>query len=160
MSLEAVFSKFNPVSQWKDAESIIVEDIMSSNFTATVLERDINSALKELIDDHWRGVLVDIRPRGAVHKRILCHWGSVSLNIFVDLSTMFEVRSKKIWLKDYTLSVNNAEKTGLVEEAVKDMQPVVDLEGFVFPLNVDRIEMGEESIKLVTKPLPQSFGGT
>ncbi len=160
MCLETSFSKFNPISQWKDAESIVVEDIMSGNFTATVREKDINSALKEQIgDDHWRSVHVDIRPEGLFAKGYYVTGGSVSLKILVELSTKLEVRSKKIWLKDYTLSVNNAEKTGLVEDAVRDLQPVVDLEDFVFPLSVDRIEMGEESIKLVTKTLPRSFDG-
>ena len=55
--------------------------------------------------------------------------------------------------------MNNAEKTGLVEEEVRNLQPVVDLEDFVFPLSVDRIEMGEKSVKLVTKTAPQSFDG-
>ncbi|GAB6280652.1 MAG: DUF2993 domain-containing protein [Thermovirga sp.] len=159
MVLETAFSKFNPISQWKDAESIVVEDIMSGNFTATILEEDINSALKEQIGDHWRGVLVDIRPDGLFARGYYVTGGGVSLKILVDLSTKLEVRSKKIWLKDYALSVNNAEKTGLVEEEVRNLQPVVDLEDFVFPLSVDRIEMGEKSVKLVTKTAPQSFDG-
>lgn len=159
MRLETAFSKFNPVSQWKDAESIAVEDIMSGNFTATVREGDINSALKEQMDDNWQDVRVEIRPKGLFAKGYYVVGGSVSLKILVELSTKLEVRSKKIWLKDYTLSVNNAEKTDLVEDAVKDLQPVVDLEDFVFPLSVDRIEMDNKSIKLVTKTLPESFDG-
>lgn len=160
MSLETFFSKFNPVSQWEDAESIAVEDIMSGKFAATVREGDINSALKEEIgDEHWEKVHVDIRPEGLFVRGYYVTGGSVSLRILVELSTNLEVRSKKIWLKDYTLSVNNAEKTGLVEEAVRDLQPVVDLEGFVFPLSVDRIEMGEDSVRLETKTEPQSFDG-
>ena len=119
----------------------------------------IRSSRSEIGDDHWRNVHVDIRPEGLFARGYYVTGGSVSLKILVELSTKLEVRSKKIWLKDYSLSVNNAEKTALVEEAVKDLQPVVDLEGFVFPLSVDRIEMGETSIKMVTKTMPQSFDG-
>ena len=160
MILETAFSKFNPVYQWRDAGSIVVEDIMSGNFSAKVCEGDINSALKEQIaNDHWRGICVDIRPEGLFARGYYVTGGSVSLKILVELSTKLEVRSKKIWLKDYTLSVNNDEKTALVEEAVRDLQPVVDLEDFVFPLSVDSIEMGAGSVRLATKTLPKPFAG-
>lgn len=160
MVLETAFSKFNPVTQWKDAGSIVVEDIMSGNFTAMVREGDINSALQEKIDGgHWQNVCVDIRPEGLFARGYYVTGGSVSLRILVELSTKLEARSKKIWLKDYTLSVNNDEKTALVEKAVRDLQPVVDLGDFVFPLSVDSIEMEGGSVRLATKTLPKPFEG-
>ncbi|MDO9509614.1 MAG: hypothetical protein Q7I97_09825 [Thermovirgaceae bacterium] len=159
MSLETMFNKFNPVAEWSDPEKISVENIMAGNFSATVCEADINKALSEKIDENWKNVQVDIKPEGLFARGYYVVKGSVSLKILVELSTGLEVRSRKIWLNNYKLFVNNAEKTSIVKDAVKDLQPVVDLEDFVFPLNVDRIEMGSDTIRLVTKTAPKPFAG-
>jgi hypothetical protein len=159
MALETRFGKFNPVSEWVDAESIKVEEILSGNFAATVLEGDINSALREQIDENWENVRVEIRPGGIFARGYYVVRGSISLKILVELSTALEVRSRKVWLKDYSLFVNNAEKTSIVEQAVRDLQPVVDLEDFVFPLNIDSLDLGGNSVKLSTRTPPQIFEG-
>jgi hypothetical protein len=159
MALETSFSKFNPVSEWVDAESIRVEEILSGNFTASVLESDINAALKDQIDENWQNVRVEIRPGGIFARGYYVVRGSISLKILVELSTGLEVRSKKVWLKDYSLFVNNAEKTSIVEQAVRDLQPVVDLEDFVFPLNIDSLDLGGRSVKLTTRTPPKAFDG-
>jgi hypothetical protein len=159
LSLETAFSRFNPVLQWMDPESVVLEEIMSGNLSAAVLEKDINSALKEHVDDNWQSVKVEISPEGLSARGYYVVRGSVSLKILVELSTGLEVRGKKVWLKDYTLSVNNAEKTDLVRDAVKDLQPLVDMEDFVFPVNVDRIETAKGSVRLFTRTAPRPFGG-
>ncbi|HDQ93250.1 MAG TPA: DUF2993 domain-containing protein [Synergistetes bacterium] len=159
MALETRFSKFNPVSEWVDAESIRVEEILSGNFAARVLESDINAALKEQIDEDWQSVRVEIRPEGIFARGYYVVRGSISLKILVELSTGLEVRSKKVWLKDYSLFVNNAEKTSIVEQAVRDLQPVVDLDDFVFPLNIDSLDLSGRSVQLTTRTAPKPFEG-
>lgn len=159
LSLETAFSRFNPVIEWTDPESVVLEEIMSGNLSAAVLEKDINSALKEHVDENWQSVKVEVSPEGLSARAYYVVKGSVSLKILVELSTGFEVRGRKVWLKDYTLSVNNAEKTDLVRDAIKDLQPLVDMEDFVFPVNVDRIETSKGSVRLFTKTAPGPFDG-
>lgn len=159
LSLETMFSRFSPPSTWGNGKEIELEDAMTGHFAASVTEADVNTALKGQLDDNWKDVVVDFRNGEIFAKGYYLVRGTISLKILVELFTGLEVRAKQIWLKDYRLEVNNAEKTDIVRDAVKDIQPLVDLSDFVFPLDVQKLDITDGGLALSTRVPPTGFDG-
>lgn len=159
LTMETVFGKFNPVEEWKEGSEILVEDVMQGYVHAIVKEKDINKALLDQTDDHWKDVMVDVRP-GELFARARYHVkGAVSLKILVEVSTGLRMTGKQVWLDNYRLEVNNAEKTSVIKEEIEKLQPVLDLKEFVFPLDLKEITMDHEKIVFASSVEPQPFKG-
>ncbi len=159
LRVETVFGKFNPVKEWKEGREIIVEDVMQGYVHAIAREMDMNQALLDMADEHWKDVKVDLRPGELFLKARYHVKGSVSLKILVEISTGLKIIGKQVWLDNYILEVNNAEKTSVIKDEIDKYQPLIDLEGFVFPLDLKEIIIDKEKIVFSSRVEPKSFDG-
>lgn len=159
LRIETVFGRFNPVSEWSDTGEVELQDLMQGYVNATVREKDINRALLDHTDEHWKDVMVDVRP-GELFARARYHvQGAVSLNILVEVSTGLKMTGKQVWLDNYRLEVNNAEKTSVIKDEIDKLQPILDMKEFVFPLDLKEITMDDEKIVFASRVEPKAFEG-
>jgi hypothetical protein len=159
LRIETVFGQFNPVSEWTDGREVQLQDVMQGYVNAIVKEKDINRALLDHTDEHWKDVMVDVRP-GELFVRARYHvQGAVSLKILVEVSTGLQMTGKKVWLDNYRLKVNNAEKTSVIRDDIDKLQPILDMEEFVFPLDLREITMDDEKIVFASRVEPKVFEG-
>jgi hypothetical protein len=132
---------------------------MQGYVNATVKEEDINRALLDHTDEHWKDVMVDVRP-GELFARARYHvQGAVSLKILVEVSTGLKMTGRQVWLDNYRLEVNNAEKTSVIRDDIDKLQPILDMEEFVFPLDLREITMDDEKIVFASRVEPKVFEG-
>jgi len=157
--IETVFNKFNPVREWENGSDIILEDAMQGYVDAVVTEKDVNAALAEFQDEHWKNVVVDLKPGQITAKGYYYPVDSSVLRILVKINTGLHVKGRSIWLDDYELEINNADKTSLIRDEIKKIQPLLDLEDLIFPVEIDDIKITEKEIRLRSSKLPSVFKG-
>ena len=126
---------------------------------AIVREKDMNQALLDLADEHWKDVKVDLRPGELFLKARYHVKGSLSLKILVEISTGLKIMGRQVWLDNYMLEVNNAEKTSVIKDEIEKYQPLIDLEGFVLPLELKEIIIDKEKIVFSSRVEPKPFDG-
>lgn len=161
LALEASFVEFTPPSQWNpDADDPIgVKNALRSNIEAVILEKDINAALAKASGDDWHGVSVDLKP-GAINARGYYTIKNPGLTLLAEVKTGLEIRlGKELWLKDVLLKINHDEQTDVVRDAINEIQPVVDLRDFPFPVTLAVLSVDEESLRLSTRTAPKAFSG-
>jgi hypothetical protein len=155
LRIETVFGRFNPVSEWANREEVELQDVMQGYVHATVREEDINRALLDHTDEHWKDVMVDVRP-GELFARARYHvQGAVSLKILVEVSTGLKMTGRQVWLDNYRLEV----KTSVIRDDIDKLQPILDMEEFVFPLDLREITMDDEKIVFASRVEPKVFEG-
>ena len=161
LALEASFVEFTPPSQWKaDAEEPIgVKSALRSNIEAVILEKDINAALATATGEDWHGVSVDLKP-GTLHAKGYYTIKNPGLTLLAEVKTGLEIRrGKELWLKDVLLKINHDEQTNVVRDAIDEIQPVVDLRDFPFPVTLAVLSVDEETLRISTRTPPKAFSG-
>ncbi len=161
LALEASFVEFTPPSQWKeDAEEPIgVKSALRSNIEAVILEKDINAALASATGEDWHGVSVDLKP-GTLHARGYYTIKNPGLTLLAEVKTGLEIRmGKELWMKDVMLKINHDEQTNVVRDAIDEIQPVVDLRDFPFPVTLAVLTVDEQALRISTRTVPRSFEG-
>ncbi len=161
LALEASFVEFTPPSQWNpDADDPIgVKNVLRSNIEAVILEKDINAALARATGDDWHGVSVDLKP-GTINARAYYTIKNPGLTLLAEVKTGLEIRlGKELWLKDVLLKINHDEQTNVVRDAIDEIQPVVDLRDFPFPVTLAVLAVDEQSLRISTRTAPKTFSG-
>lgn len=161
LAVEASFVEFTPPSQWDpEAEDPIgVKNALRSNIEAVILEKDINTALSGATGEDWHGVSVDLKP-GTISARGYYTIKNPGLTILAEVKTGLEIRmGKELWLKDVQLTINHDEQTNVVRDAIDEIQPVVDLRDFPFPVTLAVLSMDDQTLRISTRTAPEPFAG-
>jgi len=164
LAIEAIDVGFTPPSTW-DTESPDVRNMLDIKAKATILEEDVNKALlsEEFGDNdgHWHDLLLDFRDGGLYVRGYYLTKFLFRLDILIELEGRFEIhKGKELWLADYVMRVNKVDlPKSITEKAISQIQPVIDLNEFIFPLTLDKIEQTEDKVTLASRLDPEPFEG-
>ncbi|WP_029166670.1 DUF2993 domain-containing protein [Aminiphilus circumscriptus] len=167
MRVEALDVQCNPVEEWtRETETPIeVRSVLRAYTEAAITEKDINDDLirKQIGEDdaNWKKLSLDFSPeglyaRGYYHVKFL-----FSLDILIELRGKLGIREgKQIWLEEYSFKLNRVDVPDfLADRAVAQLQPILDLGRFLFPVRLDTLVMDDEKVHLAGRVLPQRFEG-
>ena len=163
LSVETVFNDFGLLESWTDEGPLEIKDVVVGYFDATMTDSDINGFLRGLTmeddDGRWSSISVKFVPGGL---SALGYYDiknpSLSLKVELDGKLVLRERSE-IWLDRYVFRVNNDDQSSVVEKALRDVQPIVDMKGFLFPVQLQTLELEMGRMRLATRVLPGSFDG-
>lgn len=162
IQLEPAFTTFNPTAAWDTAEGLRVEQIVSAKFDAIIAETDLNAFLKDRAfgkgEDRWQNASVRLGNNAIVAK---ARYLSGMIRALVELRTALEVRDgNQIWFSDFTFSVNgDSQNEGLIRDALRKIQPVVDFRDFLFPVKIHTLRIEDATIRMQTRTPPALFDG-
>ncbi len=163
---EFTFLRLPPLKDWGfEGENLEIQEALAVYFTARVLEEDINSYLLgktlNLENSEWRDVHCRLFSGGihATARADLMLSGNV--RAVVDLRGVFRLREgNQVFLEDTVFSVNGGEKEiGAVEEALREMQPIIDFRELPFPVRVHSLTLSEGVMDFATRIPPKAFSG-
>jgi len=163
ISFEALDVHFNPVREWA-SNPVEVQDMLAVYAQGTLLEDDINNSLRNREfggDEHWHDLALDFRSSSIYAKGYYLAKFIFRLDILIEISGELSiVRKQQIWLDNYNLRVNRVNvPENITDRAISKIQPILDLSRFIFPLELNSIEMDENKIQLRSRYLPQRFEG-
>lgn len=163
LTLRAMGVQMNAPSEW-DRKGLDAKEILNVHALARILEKDLNNNLlsKEFgDDDHWHNLQVDMRPDGIYARGNYLVTVLFRLDILIEIFSRFKIVDRKeVWLDDYTLKVNRVDVPQFItDKAVSEIQPLLDLGKFVFPLRLHSISYDEKSLTISSRVLPESFEG-
>jgi hypothetical protein len=82
------------------------------------------------------------------------------LTLLAEVKTGLEIRQgKELWLKDVELKINHDEQTDAVRQAIRDIQPVVDIRDFPFPVTLAVLSVDDQKLRISTRTPPKPFEG-
>lgn len=164
LKLRAVGVTLTPPSQWEQDGRIDAKEVLNVHAFAAITEKDLNENLLQKQfgdDDEWHNLQVRMTPdgiyaRGNYHARVL-----FTLNILIEIFSKFKiVDMQQVWLDDYTLRVNRVDVPDFItDKAVSQIQPLLDLSKFIFPLRLSSITFNEGSMTIASRVLPEPFEG-
>ena len=162
---EATFAELNPIRDWakKGTRALEVRGAASAVIEGTVLEEDVNALVKKYLDVHtnskWRHITLDFR-KDSIFIKGYYHQDSPWSDLAIQVASGLEAKGgKELWLKDYSLVINTAEKTDLIHEEIKKIQPIFSLRGFTFPVSIASFKISPDSITFSTLTGPKPFTG-
>ena len=84
-----------------------------------------------------------------------------TLNILIEIFSKFKiVNMQQVWLDDYTLRVNRFDVPEFItDKAVSQIQPLLDLSRFIFPLRLSSIVFEDGSMTIASRVTPMPFEG-
>ena len=161
--LRAIGVTFTPPSEWDETPLDVVE-MLNVNATARITDRDLNENLLQKQfgdDDEWHNLQMRITPEGVYacgnyHVRVL-----FTLDILIEIFSKFKiVDMQQVWLDDYTLRVNRVDVPSFItDKAVSQIQPLLDLGKFIFPLRLSSIAFEDGSMTIASRVEPEPFEG-
>lgn len=155
--------QLSPVHTWGE-DGPEVEQILNIHAKGIIDENDINQNLlqKEFGDDgHWHNLQLDIHPGGIYAKGYYLVRMLFKLDILIEIESRLKIVDfQQIWLDQYTVRVNRVDIPAFItEKAVSQIQPLLDLSRFVFPLKLTSISYDDTSITLSSSREPEPFDG-
>lgn len=164
LEIEAIDVQFTPCDEWTE-EGPDIENMLMVYARAVIRESDVNKALvsDEFGDDdgHWHDISLDLQNGGVYVKGYYLATFIFRLDILIELEGKFGiVGGKQVWLEDYSMRVNRMDVPEyLTEKAISKIQPIIDLNEFVFPLTLRTVEQKEDEVILRSRVLPAPFEG-
>ena len=163
LRMDAVGVKFTPPEEWTE-KGIKPLEVLNVHAFARLTEEDLNENLLQKQfgdDDSWRNLQVDIHPEGIYARGNYIAQFIIRLDILIEIFSKFKiVDMQQIWLDDYSIRVNRLDVPQFItDRAVAEIQPILDLGKFVFPLKLHSIGYDEESITMASRVLPAPFMG-
>jgi hypothetical protein len=166
LAVEAWDVKFNPVEEWSRPveDPLEVEEVLHTYAEGVITEVDLNEDLlqKKFGDEKdWRDLYLDFTPQG-LHAQ-----GKYRVKFLFTFDMLIEIygvlglrKGQEIWLEDYHFKVNKVNvPESLTRSAVEELQPLLDLGRYMFPLKLQTLEMDNEKVLLQSSTLPQPFEG-
>jgi len=166
LTLEAWDVQFNPVEEWilPGEDPVKVKEVLQTYAEAVLTEKDLNEDLlqKKFGDEKdWRDIYLDFTPQG-LHAQ-----GTYRVKFLFTLDMLIEIygvlgirKGQEIWLEDYRFQVNKVNvPESLTRSAVEELQPLLDLGRYMFPLRLHTLEMDEEKAVFRSSRLPEPFEG-
>lgn len=164
LEIEAVDIQFTPPCDW-DEKGPDIENMLAVYAQATILEKDVNAAVSDAAfgdsDGNWHDISLDFRDEGVYVRGYYLSTFLFRLDILIELEGRFGiVRGKQVWLEDYTMRVNRVDLPDfLTERAIGKIQPIINLEEFVFPLTLQTVIQKDDRVTLQSRVLPGRFQG-
>ena len=161
LQVDAMDVAFTHPSTWAETGPG-VELALLVRTKAWVCEDDVDAALRSGIfggvEKSWQDVRLRFRDGGVYvkgYKKVLF------LNIFFELQGRFDIRNgRELWLTDYSMRINNVNAPeGLTERTVSQIQPLIDLRAFSFPLKLKRAIQIKDYLILESRTPPEPFEG-
>jgi len=161
LQVDAMDVTFTHPSTW-DETGPGVELALLVRTKARVCEHDVDVALCSGIfggvEKNWQDMQLRFRDGGVFvegYKKVLF------LKIFFELQGRFDIRNgRELWLTDYSLRINNVNvPEGLTEKTVSEIQPLIDLTTFPFPLKLKRAVQIKDYLILESRTPPEPFEG-
>ncbi len=166
LAVEAWDVQFNPVAEWNRPveDPLEVEEVLHTYAEGVITEVDLNEDLlqKKFGDEKdWRDLYLDFTPQG-LHAQ-----GKYRVKFLFTFDMLIEIygvlglrKGQEIWLEDYHFKVNKVNvPESLTRSAVEELQPLLDLGRYMFPLKLQTLEMDNEKVLLQSSTLPQPFEG-
>ncbi|MDO9509469.1 MAG: hypothetical protein Q7I97_09095, partial [Thermovirgaceae bacterium] len=163
LEIEAIDVQFTPPCEW-DESGPDIDNMLAVYAQATILEKDVNAAVAGDAfgdgDGNWHDISLDFREKGVYVKGYYLSTVLFRLDILIELEGRFGiVNGKQVWLEDYTMRVNRVDLPDFItERAIGKIQPIIDLEEFVFPLTLRTVIQKDDRITLQSRVLPGRFG--
>ena len=164
LEIEAIDMQFTPPGEW-DKKGPDIESMLAVYAQATILEKDVNTAISDAAfgddDEHWHDITLDFRDNGVYVKGYYLATVIFKLDILLELEGRFGiVKGKQVWLEDYTMKVNRVDVPDFItERAIGKIQPIINLEEFVFPLTLKTVIQKDDRVTLQSRVLPGRFSG-
>lgn len=163
LRVRAMGVQLNPPEEWEE-KGLEAREILNVHAFARLLEKDLNDNLtsKEFgDDDHWKNIQVDMRPDGVYVRGNYLVTILFRLNMLIEIFSRFRiVNMEQVWLDDYTLRVNRVDVPQyLTDRAVEQIQPILDLGKFIFPLKLHSIDHDDDGLTIRSRVLPEPFEG-
>jgi len=163
LSFEALDVRFNPAGEWESGP-VEVQDMLAVYAEGILLEDDINRSLQNREfggDEHWHDLKLDFRSSGIFAKGYYLAEFIFKLDILIEINGELAIRNKRqIWLDNYRLKVNRVDvPRRITDKAISKIQPILDLSRFIFPLDLDSVEMDSKQILIRSRYLPEKFDG-
>lgn len=160
IALSASFVSFAPPGEGRE---LSVRKAMRSNLEVILLESDVNGAIRMFTsekDGDWKDVSVRFVPPRNLEARGRYHLKNPGLVILAEVSTGLAIRDGvEIWLEDTQLKINKGEQTDTVREAIRKLQPVVDIRKFPFPVTLAVLKTGNGRLEIASRTRPCPFDG-
>lgn len=160
IALSASFVSFAPPGEGR---GLSVKKAMRSNLQVSLLESDVNGAIRMFTsekDGDWKDVSVRFVPPRNLEARGRYHLKNPGLVILAEVSTGLAIRDGvEIWLEDTQLKINRGEQTDTVREAIRKLQPVVDIRKFPFPVTLAVLKTGNGCLEIASRTRPCPFDG-
>lgn len=164
LEIEAVDVQFTPPCEW-DEKGPDIKNMLAVYAQTIILEKDVNAAVSGDAfgddDEHWHDINLDFRDDGVYVKGYYMATVIFRLDILLELEGRFGiVKGKQVWLEDYTMRVNRVDVPDFItERAIGRIQPIIDLEEFVFPLTLKTVIQKDDRVTLQSRVLPGRFAG-
>ncbi len=164
LEIEAFDIQFTSPCGWEESGPDI-DNMLSVNARAIILEEDVNKAISDAAfgddDGNWHSLSLDLRENGVYARGNYIVKLIVRLDILIEIEGRFGiVGGKQVWLQDYTLKVNRVDVPEiLTERAIGQIQPIIDLNEFIFPLTLRSVIQKEDRVILESRSLPNPFEG-
>ncbi len=163
LKLRAVGVTLTPPSRWEE-DGLDATEILNVHAFARITENDLNENLLQKQfgdDDEWHNLQVRMTPNGIYARGNYLARLLFTLDILIEIFSKFKiVDMQQVWLDDYTLRVNRVDVPDFItEKAVSQIQPLLDLSKFIFPLRLSSIDFHEGSMTISSRILPEPFEG-
>ncbi len=166
LAVEAWDVQFNPVVEWNRPveDPLEVKEVLHTYAEGIITEKDLNDDLLQKKfgnDNDWRDLYLDFTPQG-LHAQ-----GKYRVKLLFTFDMLIEIygvlglrKGQEIWLENYRFQVNKVNvPESLTRAAVEELQPLLDLGRYMFPLKLQTLEMDNEKVLLRSSILPQPFEG-
>lgn len=161
LNIESAFVQLNPPSEWIRGarRSLRVLDALRSNFELMIDERDILESLKTYASGSWSRISVQLAA-GEFSVQGRYRPGTTGFSLLAEITTRFELRGgKHVMLKSPEIRLNGEDKTVLFQRDIDRLQPIIDFDGFLLPLTISRLSVGEGKLLASTATPPRPVGG-
>ncbi|SMG46069.1 Protein of unknown function [Dethiosulfovibrio salsuginis] len=163
LSVETVFADFGPLSTWTDRGPSEIREVVMGYFDSTMTDSDINGFLRGMTmkgdEGDWESISVKFIP-GGLSALGYYNLRNPGLKLKVELDGKLVLRDRsEIWLDRYVFKVNNDDQSSVVESALEKVQPIVDMKNFIFPVQLQTLDLQKGRMRLATRVLPKPFDG-
>ncbi|NLL36211.1 MAG: DUF2993 domain-containing protein [Fretibacterium sp.] len=154
--------QFNAPENWAQGNVECLEALQTYAL-CHITEEDINRGLAEKTfgrgrGDHWKKIALEIHPEGLKGRGVyLAKVLFVTLDILIEVDSELEIiKNRELWLKDPEVRINRLDLPDYITwKALKQIQPLLDLNRVPFPLNLHSIELQKGAATLSTRLLPK-----
>lgn len=164
VELEGMFVQCNPRSEWTTDRGPAIRSALKGSIRAVLTEKDLNDfLLQATLDDgdgRWSNFRLKLSP-GSLYAKGYYRPEDVGMKILVELEGPLKLdEGTKIRLDDYSLKVNNAEKSSSIKRSIEKAQPLIDFSTFVLPVRLATLDTGGHRLLIASRVPPRSFDGT
>ncbi len=164
LKMDCFDAKVTPPARWKSMEYPAVESMLSCHAEGIFTEGDINDFLKRQVfgaRQEWQDFSVRLHngriEASAYYKADLKLFKT---RIKLNLSCSIVGRGTALWLENVAVKVNNREiSPRFVEEALKKLQPFIDMKNYDLPLYLTKIEFYDGTCRVSSRILPKPLPG-